>query len=76
MSVERKTLRQLRAERQWSREYVAVQVGVSLSTISNLETGRHRPRMDLAEKLAALFGVPLGDIEWVKYEGKVNAVAA
>lgn len=61
---ERKTLKQLRQERGWSREKVAAGVNVSLTTIANLETGKHEPRMGLARELARLFGVGLDDIAW------------
>lgn len=60
----RKTLKELRQERGWSREKVAAAVDVSLTTIANLETGKHEPRMGLARDLARLFGVGLDDIAW------------
>ena len=70
MTTERKTLKALREERKWNQIEVAYRVHVSLSTISNLETGRHLPHMKLAQDIAALFGVSLDSIEWVKREGK------
>lgn len=63
-SSERKTLEQLRTERGWSRERVAADVGKSLATIANLEKGKYEPRMGLARRLAALYGVGLDDIAW------------
>ena len=62
----KKTLRELREERNWAREYVALQVGVTYSTVANLETGRHLPRIDLAQKLARRFKTSVDDIEWLK----------
>ena len=64
--MERKTVRQLRQERGWTQLEVAYRVRASMSTIVNLETGKHQPRMDLAQRLAELFEVPLDAIAWGK----------
>jgi DNA-binding XRE family transcriptional regulator len=45
---------------------LAVRLGVSLSTVTNLESGRHQPRMELARKIADMFGVTIDSIEWPK----------
>lgn len=71
MARQRKTLKELRIERGWSREKVAASVHVSLTTIASLETGKHEPRMGLACELAELFGVGLDDVAWpVQQRGK------
>jgi putative transcriptional regulator len=57
-------LRELREQCSKSREELAVAVGVTYSTIANLETGRFKPRIDLALKIAEYFGVSVEDIEW------------
>lgn len=60
------TLRELRAQRKMSREELALAVGVTYSTIANLEAGRYKPRIDLAIKIARVFGVPVESIGWGK----------
>jgi|GEM_PF-3030013 len=64
MERKRKTLRELRTERGWSREHVAAAVHVSLKTIASLEGDKQEPRMGLACDLAELFGVGLDDVAW------------
>lgn len=59
-------LRQLRESRGMRREELAAQLGISLTTVVNLETGRHEPRIGLAKKIAELFGVPLDSLDWGK----------
>lgn len=61
---QKKTLRELRDERGLSREQLAVALSVPFSTLVNLEMGRNKPRIELAERIYAYFGVPLGSIEW------------
>lgn len=65
-------LRELREQRGKTREELAVAVGVTYSTIANLETGKFKPRVDLAVKIAQFFDVPVESIEW----GKGDSVAA
>lgn len=48
-----------RAERGYSRKDLAEQVGVNPQTIGYLERGDYAPSVELALKLAALFGVPV-----------------
>ena len=61
---EKKTIRQLREERGLSREKLASDLGISFGTLVNLEIGRNKPRIDLAEKLYSYFAAPLGSIDW------------
>jgi putative transcriptional regulator len=49
-------LRELRAERGWSQQQLAEQVGVSRQTINAIETQRYDPSLPLAFKLARIFG--------------------
>lgn len=60
------TLRKLRAQRKMSREELALAVGVTYSTVANLEVGRYKPRIDLAIRIARVFGVPVESIDWGK----------
>ena len=63
-SASMSTLEELRKARGMSREALAVQAGVTYSTIANLEAGRYKPRIDLAITLARIFGVPVESIAW------------
>lgn len=55
-------LHALRAERGWSRQYVADAVGVHYQTIGYLERGEYNPSLALALRLAALFGLPVESV--------------
>ena len=55
----RNRLRVLRAERAWTQEELGRQVGVSRQAINALETEKHDPSLDLAYRLAAVFGHPV-----------------
>ncbi len=52
-------LRVLRAERQWSQEHLAHELGVSRQTVNAIETGRYDPSLPLAFKIARLFDQPI-----------------
>lgn len=58
------TLRELREARGVSREQLAVDLRIKFATLVNLERGRNKPRVELAERIYAYFGVPLGSIQW------------
>jgi putative transcriptional regulator len=49
----------LRAERQLSRQQLADAVGVGYQTIGYLERGEYNPSLDLALRIAELFGLPV-----------------
>lgn len=55
-------LRDLRAERGWRQEDLALQLQVSRQTINALEAGRYDPSLPLAFKIARLFDRPIEDI--------------
>ena len=48
-------LKVLRAERDWSQEELAKQLGVSRQTINAIETEKYDPSLPLALKIARLF---------------------
>lgn len=52
-------LKVLRAERGWTQADLGQQVGVSRQAIIAIESDRHDPSLDLAYRLAAVFGVPV-----------------
>lgn len=64
----RKTVRQLREACGLTQFDLAARSGVSLSTVVNIEAGRHEPRISFAEKIAAVLGVSIADIAWPSAE--------
>jgi len=55
-------LRDLRVERGWRQEDLALQLQVSRQTINALEAGRYDPSLPLAFKIARLFGRHIEEI--------------
>ena len=49
-------LKVLRAERNWSQQDLANELGVSRQTINAIETEKYDPSLPLAMKMARLFG--------------------
>jgi putative transcriptional regulator len=52
-------LRVLRAERQWSQGELSQRLGVSRQAINAIETEKHDPSLELAFRMAELFGMPI-----------------
>jgi len=55
-------LKVLRAERDWSQAELAVHLNVSRQTVNALETGKYDPSLDLAFRIARLFGQTIEEI--------------
>jgi putative transcriptional regulator len=55
-------LRVLRAEKGWTQEDLGRAIGVSRQAVNALETEKHDPSLDLAYRLAAIFGQPVESI--------------
>lgn len=55
-------LRVLRAEREWSQQDLAAQLGVSRQSVNAIETGKYDPSLPLAFRIADLFALPIEDI--------------
>src|SRR5438046_769900 len=55
-------LRTLRSDRNLTLEDVSTASGVSVSTLSRLESGQRRPTLEILLPLARLYGVPLDDL--------------
>lgn len=55
-------LRVLRAERQWSQGELSQRLGVSRQAINAIETEKHDPSLDLAFRMADLFGMSIEQI--------------
>lgn len=68
MSNKPKTIKQLRNERKLTQLDLAYKLGVSLSTVTGIETGRQEPRVGLAQKIAEVLGVSVDEIAWSKKE--------
>lgn len=52
----------LRAEQAWSQSELAARLGVSRQTVNAIETGRFDPSLELAFKLARVFGLLIEEI--------------
>ena len=55
-------LRALREDAGLSQKALGEKVGVSRQAINALETGKHSPSLDLAFRLAGVFGLPVEDV--------------
>lgn len=56
------SLRDLRAQRNWSQGDLAEKLGVSRQSVNAIETGKFDPSLPLAFKLARLFRLPIESI--------------
>lgn len=55
-------LRILRAEKEWSQARLAEELDVSRQTINAIEKGKYDPSLNLAFKIAAVFGQSIEQI--------------
>ena len=55
-------LKVLRAERDWTQETLAEQLGVTRHAIMAIESGKYNPSLPLALKIASLVGQPVEEI--------------
>tara|TARA_B100001179_G_scaffold4223_1_gene3021 strand:- start:263 stop:460 length:198 start_codon:yes stop_codon:yes gene_type:complete len=55
-------LKVLRAERSWSQQALADQLGVSRQSVNAIETGRYDPSLPLAFQIAEVFGLAIEEI--------------
>ena len=60
------SLRELRAEREWSQADLAEKLRVSRQTINAIETGRYDPSLPLALQIAELFKRPIEEIFFLR----------
>jgi putative transcriptional regulator len=58
----RNRVRELRAERGWTQQDLAEQVGVSRQSINSIENGRYVPSLALALTFARIFRCPTDTI--------------
>lgn len=61
-------IRMLRLKREWTQEELALEVGVSNSEISHLESGRRNPKLGTLERLAETFEVRCSHMLWLAEE--------
>lgn len=59
-------LRDLRRARRWTQRDLARELGVSASAVANWEVGLRVPSLQMAKRIAALFGVRVEDIEFIR----------
>jgi len=55
-------LKVLRAERDWSQQDLADQLGVSRQSVNAIEKGRYDPSLPLAFKIADVFAIAIEEI--------------
>ena len=55
-------LKVLRAERDWSQQVLAEQLGISRQSVNAIETGKYDPSLPLAFRIADLFGLRIEEI--------------
>jgi len=55
-------LKVLRAERNWSQQALADELGVSRQSVNAIETGRYDPSLPLAFQIAEVFGMTIEEI--------------
>jgi putative transcriptional regulator len=58
----RNRLKELRAARGWTQADLGERLGVSRQAIIAIESDKHDPSLDLAYRIAALFGEPVETI--------------
>ena len=55
---------------QMTQQQLAKLVGVTRQTIIAMEQGKYSPSLDLAFRIALVFGVPLEEVFFYEYEGE------
>jgi len=58
----RNRLRELRAERGWSQQYLAEKLEVSRQSVNAIETGKYDPSLPLAFKISRMFAQGIEEI--------------
>lgn len=57
-----RTVRKLRKARGWSQEALSERAGVSVSTVTHIEAGKHDTRVSLLEAVAGALEISLPDL--------------
>lgn len=58
----RNRIRELRAARDMTQQALADRVGVTRQTINAVELGKYSPTLEMAFRIAAVFGTPLDEV--------------
>lgn len=65
----RNRIRELRAAHgEMTQQALADRVGVTRQTVNAIELGKYSPTLEMAFRIAAVFGVPLGEV--FQFEGE------
>jgi putative transcriptional regulator len=65
----RNVIRRLRFDHgEMTQQELADQIGVTRQTVNAIELGKYSPSLEMAFRIAAVFGVPLADV--FQYQGK------
>ncbi|MBL8517307.1 MAG: helix-turn-helix transcriptional regulator [Betaproteobacteria bacterium] len=57
-----RNMKRLRKERGWSQEELSAQSGIHRTYVSTMERKQRNPSVDVIERLAESFGVPMADL--------------
>ena len=64
-------IRELRFKNaEMTQKYLAERVGVSRQTMNAIENGRHAPTVDMAIRIADVFGITVDELFDLDYDGK------
>jgi putative transcriptional regulator len=55
-------IRQLRSERCWTQQDLALRLEVSRQSVNAIETGKYDPSLPLAFRMAEIFGLAIEDV--------------
>lgn len=55
-------IRELRDAREWTQLRLAVEAGITPTSLSRIENGHDTPRLDTAKKIADALGVKVDDL--------------
>lgn len=62
----------LRAERDWSQQTLAQEIGVSRQAINAVERGKHDPSLQLAFDIADIFNLRIDDVFFPEKKSDVD----
>jgi len=62
-------IERLRTDKGWSKAELSRRAGVERPTLSQWESGRHRPKVEAVKKLSLAFGVSMSEIDPFIHDG-------
>jgi transcriptional regulator with XRE-family HTH domain len=66
-------IKNLREQRGWDQEEMAHRARLAGSTVSKIECGRHKPRLDTLEAMAEALGVSVAELLAARLQPAVSA---